>query len=151
MIIEQTAIIEAPVDVVMQIMNDVESIPTWATVKGRIENIRGSGCGMTYDWHFTVDKLDFSGQSKVIEQTADTLITETTGDIASIWTIKLAPAGNKRTTMRVVVEYTPLQAFVELLADIVIQQFVTPQEARENMRRFKEMVEERAKVIEPYA
>lgn len=146
MIIEQTAIIEAPLEFVMQVMEDVESIPTWATVDGKIENIRGSGPGMSYDWHFTVDGLEFKGQSQVIEQTADTLITETTGDVVSIWTINLTPVGQNSTAMRVVVEYTPLYAFVEVLTDIVLQRYATPKEARENMRRFKEMVEERVHV-----
>lgn len=146
MIIEQTAVIEAPLELVMQIMQDVESIPTWATVDGKIENIRGSGPGMSYDWRFTVDGLEFKGQSQVIEQTADTLITETTGDVSSIWTINLTPVGLSSTAMHVVVEYTPPRAFVEVLTDIVLQRYATPEEARENMRRFKEMVEERVRV-----
>lgn len=148
LIVEQTAVIEAPMEIVMQALNDVERIPSWATVSGTIENVQGSGLGMSYDWCYTVEGLDFKGKSKVIEQTADTLITKTTGDIASIWTITLSRAGKRSTVIRVVVEYTPPNTFVEVLADIAIQQYTSPEVARENMRRFKEMVEERAKVVE---
>lgn len=147
MIVEQATIIEAPIAIVMQVMQDVENIPAWATVPGKISNVQGSGPKMTYDWHFTVGNLHFSGRSKVLEQTPDTLITETTGDIASIWTIRLAPAGPQSTRIHVVVEYTSPNSFVELMVDRVIQQLATPEEAYENLRRFKDMVEERAKVL----
>jgi hypothetical protein len=46
--------------------------------------------------------------------------------------------------MRVVVEYTPPHTFVEVLADIVSN----PAVARENIMRFKNVVEERARTME---
>jgi hypothetical protein len=150
MIIEQSAIIEAPMKYVMTIMNDVAAIPAWATVDGAVYNIRGSGPGLSYDWQFTFDDLTFSGHSKVIEQTEDTLITETTGDVASIWTIRLTPVA-KNTLVRVVVEYIPFSAFVEVLADVVIQRYATPAVAEENMNRFKQLVEKQVKLLEEYA
>ena len=146
LVVEQTALIKAPMAEVMAAMNDVESIPNWATVEGTVENVQGSGPGMTYDWRFTVDTLTFKGQSEVIEQTATTLITRTTGDIDSIWTITLAPAGIKSTAMRVEVEYISPNPFVEVMADIVVQRYAKPEVAEENMKRFKEMVEARAKI-----
>jgi uncharacterized membrane protein len=149
MIVEQATIIEAPLALVMQVMLDVESIPTWATVKGVVYNVQGWGPGMRYDWQFTVDDMDFIGHSKIIEQTADTLITETTGDIASIWTIHLSPAGRNSTLIQAVVEYSPPQnVFVEVLADLVLQRYANPVAAQENMARFKDLVEVRAGVIE---
>ena len=150
MIIEQTAIIEAPLGFVMQMMSNVESIPIWATVEGHIDNVVGNGPGMSYDWRFTVDGIEFKGRCQVLEQTADTLITETTGDITSIWSIRLTPAGQHSTIMHVTVEYMPFNAFVEVLTDLVIQRYATPEEARENMRRFKELVEERVKLAIKY-
>jgi hypothetical protein len=50
--------------------------------------------------------------------------------------------------MRVVVEYTSPHTFVELLADILLQQLADPEVARENMSRFKTMVEQRADIEE---
>ncbi|MBN1994575.1 MAG: SRPBCC family protein [Anaerolineae bacterium] len=147
LVVEQTTVIEAPIDVVMQALNDVKTFPTWTTVQGKIDHVQGSGPGMTYEWHYTVEGLNFNGQSEVLEQTADTLITKTTGDIDSIWTITLAPVGKKNVAMRVVVEYTPPHAFVEVLADKIIQQYTTPAVASENLRRFKQSVEERVKMV----
>lgn len=146
MIIEETTVIEVPMDIVMQMMGDVRSIPAWATVKGTISNVQGVGSAMQYDWQFTIDELHFTGHSKVIEQTTDILITETTGDITSLWTINLTPLG-KQTMLRVVVEYLPPNPFVEVLADKVIQQLATPAVAQENIKRFKELVEERAQIL----
>ena len=146
MIIEETIIVEVPMDIVMQIMGDVRSIPAWATVEGTISNVQGVDAAMQYDWQFTVGELQFRGHSKVTEQTTDTLITETTGDIASLWTINLTPLG-KQTMLRVVVEYLPLNPFFEVLADKVIHQLATPAVAEENIKRFKELVEERAQVL----
>ena len=147
MIVEQTAIVEAPIESVMHIMNDVARIPDWATVEGAVFNIQGSGPGMSYDWRFTVDDLTFTGHSQVLEQTSDTLITETTGDIDSIWTIRLTPI-TKNTMIQVVVEYIPLNPFVEVLADVVVQRFATPEVAEENMGRFKQLVEKQAESLE---
>jgi len=145
MIVEQMTIIEAPLDIVMQTMLAVETIPTWATVKGFIYNVQGRGPGMSYDWQFKVNDMNFTGHSKVIEQTTDTMITETTGDIASLWTIKLSSSGRHNTLLRAVVEYIPPQnAFVEVLADLVIQRYANPDVAHENIERFKNLVEERA-------
>ena len=149
MIVEQTMIIEAPLETIMQVMLDVESIPAWATVEGVIYNVQGRGPDMSYDWKFKVDDMDFTGQATVIEQTPDTLITETTGDIASIWTITLSSSGRHNTLMRAVVEYTPPQnIFVEVLADLVIQRYANPEVARQNIEQFKNLVEERAGVIQ---
>ncbi len=144
--VEQNTIIEAPIDIVMAAMNDVENIPSWATVDGTIDNVKGSGPGMTYEWHYTITKMSFNGKSEVLEQTEDMLITKTSGDVESIWTINLTPIGNNYTTMQVVVEYSPPHIFVELLADLVMQQLNDPQVARENMARFKKRVEQQAKV-----
>jgi len=148
--VEQTIIIKAPIPVVMQALNDVEKIPTWATVTGTIDNITGRGAGMRYEWHYAINNLSFSGKSEVIEQTERTLITKTTGDIDSIWTVNLSPAGKDSTAIRVLVEYSSPNIFVELLADLVMQQLHDPEVARKNMARFKEFVEKRtqeAKVI----
>ncbi len=144
--VEQDSIINAPLTVVMEALNDVESIPSWATVTGTINNVQGRGPGMTYEWHYSINKLSFSGKSEVIEQTDNTLITKTTGDIDSIWTINLTPAGKQSTAMRVIVEYSPPNIFIEILADLVMQQLNDPEVARENMERFKRRLEERVKV-----
>ena len=146
--VEQTIIIEAPMEMVMRALNDVEGFPGWATVKGKIGNVQGRGLGMTYEWYYTVEGLNFKGKSEVIEQTANTLITKTMGDIDSIWTITLTALGKGRTAVRVVVEYTLPGSFVEVLADEVIQQYATPEVARENLKRFKQTVEERTKMFE---
>ena len=147
-VVEQTAIIKAPLALVMETLNDVESIPSWATVTGTISAVKGHGRGMTYEWQYTINGVNFRGQSRVIEQTEDTLITKTTGDVDSLWTISLTPAGKKSTAIRVVVEYTPPHTFVELLVDILLQQFGDPEVAKENMKRFKAMVEQRAAVAQ---
>jgi uncharacterized membrane protein len=147
-VVEQTAVIKAPMAVVMKALSQVEEIPGWATVTGLIDNIQGSGPGMTYEWHYSINNMAFEGKSEVIEQTETTLITRTTGDIASIWTIKLAPAGKKSTAIRVVVEYMPPNVFVEILADLVLEQLNDPEIARENMARFKAMVEKKAAILE---
>ena len=42
-IVEQAAVIEAPLEIVWQAMNDLESIPRWATVKGTIGRPQGQG------------------------------------------------------------------------------------------------------------
>jgi uncharacterized membrane protein len=146
--VEQTTVIEAPMEMVMRALNDVKDIPTWATVEGKIDNVQGRGLGMTYEWHYTVEGLNFKGKSEVIEQTANALITKTTGDVDSIWTITLTALGKRSTAVRVVVEYELPGSFVEILADEVIQQYATPEAARENLKRFKHIVEERAKMSE---
>lgn len=143
-IVEQAVIIKVPMAIVMDALNNVESIPTWATVTGTISNVQGSGLGMTYDWHYKIGNYSFSGSSEVVEQTNSVLITKTTGDIDSIWTISLSTAGKQSVAMRVVVEYTPPNIFVEVLADIVSN----PAVARENIMRFKKVVEERARTME---
>lgn len=148
MIIEQTDLINAPIELVMQMMSEVERIPTWATVEGEISQVQGSGRDMTYAWRFTVDGLDFEGRSRVIEQTDKTLITETSGDVASIWSINLTPVGQDQTMMQVVVEYTPPNTFMEVLTDVVLQRYATPNEAYENMRCFKAMVEEEVSITQ---
>lgn len=147
-VVEQTAIIKAPMALVMEALNEVEAIPGWATVTGLIDNIQGSGLGMRYEWHYSINNLAFEGKSEVIEQTDTTLITRTTGDIASMWTINLAPAGKNSTAIRVVVEYIPPKVFVEVLADVVLEQLNDPEIARENMARFKEAVEKKAAILE---
>jgi len=147
-IVEQSVVIQAPMAAVTEALNDVESIPSWATVTGTIDNVQGSGPGMTYEWHYAINNLSFSGKSEVIEQTDRTLITKTTGDIVSIWTITLNPAGKKSTAMRVVVEYNPPNVFIEVLADIVLQQLNDPDVAKENITRFKKMVEARVDLME---
>ncbi len=144
-VVEQSIVIKAPANIVIDALNDVESIPTWATVPGTITNVKGSGPGMTYEWHYKFNKLSFDGNSEVLEQTTDTLITKTSGDIDSIWTITLAPAGINNTAMRVLLEYTPPNTFIEILADIVLEQLNDPAVAKENINRFKQMVEARAK------
>jgi uncharacterized membrane protein len=143
-VVEQSVVIKAPMQFVMEAMNDVENIPTWATVTGTITNVQGSGPGMSYDWHYQFNQFSFSGASEVLEQTADTLITRTTGDVDSLWTVTLSPAGVNRTAVRVLVEYTPPNSFIELLADIVLEQFSDPAVARENIARFKAAVETKA-------
>jgi uncharacterized membrane protein len=147
-VVEQAVVIKAPMVVVMQALNEVEKIPTWATVKGTIDQIRGRGPGMTYEWHYTIDQLAFGGRSEVVEQTETTLVTKTSGDVESIWTISLTPLGKRMTAMRVVVEYMPPNIFVEILADLVLQQLNDPEIARENISRFKKMVEEQAAILE---
>ncbi len=147
-VVEQAAIIEAPINVVRQAMNDLESIPRWATVKGTVDNRQGQGIGRTYDWHFQVSTLNFKGKIEVIDQTENSLTTRSIGDIDSIWTINLTALGSNSTAIRVVVEYTAPHAFIEPLADLVVQQLATPEVAGENMRRFKAMVEKQAAAVE---
>ena len=145
-VVEQTAVIKAPMALVMETLDEVETIPSWVTVTGTISNVKGRGRGMTYEWQYMINGVNFKGKSWVVEQTEDTLITKSTGDVDSLWTITLTPAGRKSTAIRVVVEYTPPHSFVELLADILLQQFGDPEVARDNMTRFKAMVEQRAAV-----
>jgi uncharacterized membrane protein len=139
--VEQTGVIEAPMAKVMQTLNDVERIPIWATVKGVIDNVRGSGQGMTYEWHYSVQGIKFNGQSEVIECSDDTLITKTTGDIASLWTFSLTALNENTTALHVVVEYYPPNKFVEILADKIVQQYATPEVAQDNLNSFKQYVE----------
>lgn len=146
--VEQSILINAPVAIVMEALNEVESIPTWATVSGIIENLQGKGPGLTYEWHYSINNVRFNGQSEVLEQTDTRLITKTTGDVDSIWTINLSPAGKKSTVLSVVVEYSPPNIYIEILADIVLHQIQDPKVARENITRFKQMVEERIKLRE---
>lgn len=147
-VVEQSIVIKASMARVMAALNAVENIPNWATVSGTIDEVQGRGAGMTYVWHYNFNQLSFKGRSEVLEQTADTLITRTTGDIDSLWTITLSPAGANRTAMRVNVEYTAPNTFMEILADIVLEQLGNPAVARENMQRFKEMVETQADSVE---
>lgn len=146
--VEQSTVIKAPLEIVMNALNDVKAIPRWATVSGTIENVQGHGPGMIYDWQYEINGLKFSGKSEVIEQTERTLITKTTGDIDSIWSINLTPTGKNSTAMNVLVEYSSPNIFIEILADIVLQQINDPEVAKENMLRFKKMVEERAKTAQ---
>ena len=143
--VEQSAIINAPLHVVMESLNDVESIPTWATVTGTISNVQGKGPGMTYQWQYSIDTFSFGGKSEVLEQTDTTLITKTNGDIESIWTINLTPINKDITAIRVVVEYMPPNIFLDVLADLVLEHLNSPAVATENMNRFKALVEARTK------
>lgn len=147
-VVEQTVVIDAPIHVVMNALNQVERIPDWATVPGVIDRVEGQGVGMTYHWHYHISGLHFKGQSKVIEQTETTLITKTSGDVHSIWTINLTPVGKDNTLIQVVVEYTRSGAFLEPLADFVVQQLTKPEVAEENMQRFKQAVEQQAHLVE---
>lgn len=139
--VEQTGVIEAPLDAVMQALNDVKNIPAWATVKGVIDNVQGSGVGMTYEWHYSVQGVKFNGRSEVMECTDNTLITKTTGDAESLWTFTLTALSEKTTALHVVVEYYPPNKFVEVLADKIIEQYATPEVARDNLNNFKKYVE----------
>lgn len=147
-VVEQAAVIEASMADVLSALNDVEIIPNWATVSGTISNVQGKGIGMTYNWHFEVSMIRFRGKSEVIEQTEHSLITRTTGDVDSIWTVNLTSLGQKSTAIRVTVEYSLPAALIEPLADVVLQRLARPEVASENMTRFKQMVEERVKVNE---
>ena len=144
--VEQSVTLAAPQSVIMEALNDVKTIPIWATVPGTISNVQGSGAGMTYSWQYSVNKLKFKGLSQVIEQTENTLITKTSGDVESIWTINLTPITSNITAMQVIVEYIPPNNYIELMVDFLLDQINDPEVARENMARFKEMVEERARV-----
>ena len=146
-VVEQAAVIAAPIEIVREAMNDLEGIPRWATVEGTVENPQGQGLGMTYDWHFRVSGLHFKGQLEVIDQSDDSLVTKSTGDIDSIWTINLTPLSKNSTAIRVVVEYVPPHKFLEPLVDLVVRQLASPEVAEENMNRFKMMVEQRATEI----
>ena len=149
-VVEQSTVIKAPVSVVMDALNDVEQIPGWATVSGTISNVQGQGAGMVYDWCYTFNKFSFKGHSEVLEQTNTTLITRTTGDIDSLWTINLTPAGGSSTALHVTVEYSPPNSFIELLTDIVLEQLNDPEIARQNLNRFKAMIETRARTGEDH-
>jgi hypothetical protein len=70
------------------------------------------------------------------------------GDIPSIWTINLTQVGRSSIIIQVVVEYALPNSFIEPLVDVVVQRMARPEVANENMRRFKEMVEKRAKIVE---
>ena len=149
-VVEQSILIKAPMQRVMAALNDVADIPNWASVEGTIENIQGQGVGMTYNWHYSVGDFNFSGTSEVMEQTEALLITKTYGDVNSLWTINLNSIGAQATAMRVSVEYTPASGFVEVLADLFLQQLNNPEIAQENMKRFKASVESRAESIEEH-
>ncbi len=146
--VEQAVVINAPVETVMDALNDVESIPGWATVTGTIDNVQGQGPGMTYEWRYSINKLSFGGRSEVLEQTETTLSTKTTGDIDSLWTIELTPITKNSTSMNVVVEYMPPNIFMDVLANLVLQQMSDPAVAKENAARFKASVEARVKAAE---
>ena len=146
--VEQSIVINAPAEIVMIALNDVESIPGWATVTGTIDNVQGQGPGMTYEWRYSINKLSFGGQSEVLEQTETVLVTKTTGDIDSLWTIELTPISKNSTSMNVVVEYMPPNIFMDVLANMVLQQINDPTVARENAARFKASVEERVKAAQ---
>ena len=140
--VEQTILIRAPLDTVRYALNNVEAIPQWATLSGTIDNVRGSGVGMTYQWSYNINHLAFSGKSEVIEQTETSLITKTSGDIESIWSIYLTYINKNSTSIQVLVEYTPPNTFIEILADMVLEQISNPDVAKENIIRFKNWVEE---------
>jgi uncharacterized membrane protein len=142
--VEQTGVVEAPIGEVMQALNDVENIPTWATVEGVIDNVQGTGVGMTYEWHYSVQGVKFNGQSEVTECTENTLITKTTGDAESLWTFTLTSLSEKTTALHVVVEYYPPNKFVEVLADKIIEQYATPEVAQSNLDNFKKYIETKA-------
>ena len=150
-VVEQTAMLDAPMAITLDAVNDIENIPNWATVAGSVDKAPGEGEGVIYNWRFQVGSLTFKGVLAVIEQTGNSLITRSTGDIDSIWTINLTPIAKNSTAIRVSVEYTPPHAFIEPLADLVVQQLASPEVASENMARFKAMVEERAKIAEKEA
>ncbi|MCB9101840.1 MAG: SRPBCC family protein [Anaerolineales bacterium] len=149
-VVEQSILIKAPMRRVMAALNDVAAIPNWASVEGTIENIQGQGVGMTYNWHYSVADFSFSGTSEVIEQTESMLITKTYGDVNSLWTINLNSVGAQMTALRVSVEYTPAYGFVEVLADLFLQQLNNPEVAQENMNRFKASVESHTEQIEEH-
>lgn len=140
--VEQATIIEAPFAAVMKAVNNIEGIPEWATVQGTV--IKRPELPDSYEWHFKVGNLSFEGELKVVEQTENSLLTRTTGDVDSIWTINVTAVGKRSTAIQIVVEYTLTNALVEPLADLVVQQLTSPEVAKENMRRFKVMVEELA-------
>lgn len=147
-VVDQYTVVKAPLDVVMATLNDVENFPNWATVSGSISNVQGSGPGMSYDWLYTFNRIEFKGHSVVLEQTETTLITRTSGNVDSLWTVKLTPAGPGSTALHVTVEYTPPNSFIELLADIVLEQLNNPEIARQNLANFKATAEARAKKLE---
>jgi uncharacterized membrane protein len=147
-VVEQAAVIEASMADVMDVLNDVETIPSWATVPGTISGVQGKGIGMTYNWQFEVSKFSFKGKTEVIEQTENSLITRTTGDVESIWTVNLTAIGQKSTAIRVTVEYSLPTSLIEPLADVVLQRLARPEVANENMKRFKSMVEERVNIVD---
>ena len=150
-VIEQTAIIQAPMATVIEAVHDIEGIPTWATVHSTVEPIPGSSPGTTFNWCFEVGKLNFKGQLEVIERTDRSLITKTTGDVNSIWAINLTPISKNRTAIQVSVEYALPHAFIEPLVDIAVQQLANPEVANENMNRFKAMVETHARMVQEEA
>ena len=143
-VVEQAAVIGAPIETVREVMNDLESVSRWATVDGTVENPQGQGVGMTYDWHFQVSGLRFKGKLEVIDQSENSLVTKSIGDVDSIWSIDLTPLSQNSTAIRVVVEYLPPYKFLEPLADLVVRQLASPEVAEENMNRFKLMVEQHA-------
>jgi uncharacterized membrane protein len=143
-VVEQAAVIGASIELVQEAMNDLESIPRWATVEGKVDNPQGQGIGRSYDWYFRVSGLHFKGKLEVIDQSESSLVTKSTGDIDSIWSIDLTPLSRHSTAIRVVVEYLPPHKLLEPLADLVVRQLASPEVASENMNRFKLMVEQQA-------
>ncbi|MCB0194899.1 MAG: hypothetical protein KDJ65_23315 [Anaerolineae bacterium] len=141
-VVEQFILIDVSLSKVMQALNDVASFSRWASVEGTISNIRGHGVGMSYDWNYSVGNFSFKGQSAVLEQTPNVLITKTEGDIHSLWTVKLNSINAQRTALHVIVEYTPPTGFIEALTDLVLHQLSNPEIAQDNMNRFKTFVEQ---------
>jgi uncharacterized membrane protein len=143
-IVEQSAIINASLEIVSGWMHDLESIPRWTTVQSTVQNPQGEGVGKTYDWHFEVGPMQFSGKIEVVEQHQTSLITRTTGDVDSLWTITLKAINKNSTAIQVTTELTLSRGFVEPLVDVAMQHLGTPEVAAENMDRFKAMVEAHA-------
>ncbi len=143
--VEQSTVINASLAQVQRWVYDLESIPRWATVSGRVFNLRGEGVGRTCDWEFSAGGLTFRGTLEVLEQTDTTFITKTRGDADSLWTITLTPLAPEKTAIRVVVEYSIPNALIEPLVDVVVQRLTRPAVAQENMERFKTLVEKHAR------
>ena len=141
-VVEQSTLIKASIPKVMAALNNIADFPKWASVKGSITNIQGQGVGMTYDWCYSIGNFNFRGKSKVVEQTDSMLITQTEGDVNSLWTVQLNSVSTQFTALRVIVEYTPSNGFVEALADLVAQQLSDTKIAHENINRFKASVEQ---------
>lgn len=123
--IEREVTINAPVEKVFAYLADPKANPEW--LPGMVEvkdvNLAREGVGTTHRWVYKMAGLRFEGETRATEYVRNQrLVTQSNGDIESIWTWVLEPLEGG-TKLNVTVQYAvPAGVLGKLTEPFVLKQ-----------------------------
>ena len=104
--VEQSIIINAPVEKVFAYITDPANEMEWLPGNTDVRDITGQGVGQRWGYTYKMMGLPFKGEDEVLEYTPNQrYVTKSKGGVVSTWTWTFKPEDGG-TRLNVVVEYT---------------------------------------------